>query len=109
MQVVIDIPEETYYATLEREQLAICNDNDIYKWIKNGTPLPKGHGRLIDADVLLKYSVLLKYRYKAISLIHVIKELTVLEADKEQESEFKKKARYAMNESGYLDQGITQC
>ena len=103
MQIVIDIPEEDYILATKEDFSAIYNGNHIAKAIKNGTPLPKGHGRLIDADVLLKY------RYKAISLIHVIKELTVLEADKEQESEFKKKARYAMNESGYLDQGITQC
>ena len=109
MQIVIDIPEEDYILATKEDFSAVYKGNHIAKAIKHGTPLPKGHGRLIDADVLLKYSVLLKYRYKAISLIHIIKELTVLEADKEQESEFKKKARYAMNESGYLDQGITQC
>lgn len=39
MKLIINIPDITYNATLERKQLAICNDNDIYEWIKNGTPL----------------------------------------------------------------------
>ena len=53
MQIVIEIPEDTYKAT--------CNENmlppdvrNVVDAIKNGTPLPKGHGRLIDADRFLK-------------------------------------------------------
>lgn len=31
--------------------------NDHERWVlKNGTPLPKGHGRLIDADALYESS-----------------------------------------------------
>ena len=51
MQIVIDIPEELYKANhrgLEAEELW-----DLRIAIKNGTPLPKGHGRLIDADALI--------------------------------------------------------
>ena len=51
MQIVIDIPEEMY--------AQIVNENGIdtmlipYKdIIKNGTPLPKGYGRLGDLDAL---------------------------------------------------------
>ena len=45
MQIVIDIPEYLYkaiqsYKNPTKEETAIAN----------GTPLPKGHGRLIDAD-----------------------------------------------------------
>ena len=53
MQVVIDIPEETYerikdfYKTHETVEAT-------YSYIVHGTPLPKGHGRLIDADLALK-------------------------------------------------------
>ena len=51
MQIVIDIPEDViesaqsspnYYPTYNFEK--------IWRAIANGTPLPKGHGRLIDAD-----------------------------------------------------------
>ena len=54
MQIVIDIPEKAYQY--------ICNEwedsefdsvaNHIFLGVKHGTPLPKGHGRLIDADEL---------------------------------------------------------
>ena len=50
MQIVINIPEETY--------IHLCNGGSIgasllieYA-IANGTVLPKGHGRLIDVDKL---------------------------------------------------------
>lgn len=54
MQIVIDIPEGIFNTIqademISREQLAI-----LQMHILNGTPLPEGHGRLIDADELLK-------------------------------------------------------
>jgi hypothetical protein len=47
MQVVIDIPE-TYYEYCKKLEDAI----EIQLAVKNGTPLPKRHGRLIDADAI---------------------------------------------------------
>lgn len=54
MQIVIDIPDKTYeyYVKLSNksdEQLSAYE-----RLILNGIPLPKGHGRLIDADALMK-------------------------------------------------------
>ena len=51
MQIVIDIDDRVYKN--------LMTDNgwraiELAKAIKNGTPLPKGHGRLIDADELKK-------------------------------------------------------
>lgn len=55
MQIVIDISEDViegaksspnYYPTYHFEK--------IWRTIVKGTPLPKGHGRLIDADELKK-------------------------------------------------------
>lgn len=50
MQIVIDIPEEEYNI--------IKKFNAPMTWAEHliaaGTPLPKGHGRLIDADRTLK-------------------------------------------------------
>lgn len=45
MQIVIDIPEYIY---------KICqgHGDPVYRYIAKGTPLTKGHGRLIDADEL---------------------------------------------------------
>jgi len=52
MQIVIDIPEDTYqyYVKLANkgEQL-----NNLESIILDGTPLPKGHGRLIDKDHMI--------------------------------------------------------
>ena len=55
MQIVIDIPDEVK-AKID-DNINAC-DLDIYDCViiavKNGTPLPKGHGRLIDADAAEK-------------------------------------------------------
>ena len=57
MQIVIDIPENVKNTidTLDDGFDAIkeaCYGSLAIKAIQNGTPLPKGHGRLIDADEL---------------------------------------------------------
>ena len=47
MQIVIDINEEEY------NLIKRTNSHYLIRYermIKNGVPLPKGHGRLIDAD-----------------------------------------------------------
>ena len=48
MQVVIEIPEEIYNAIKDGWYDENCRKMAIA--IGNGTPLPKEHGRLIDAD-----------------------------------------------------------
>ena len=53
MQIVIDIPEITLLNINSRE-LFLCSREDFEKLefaIKNGIPLPKGHGRLIDGNI----------------------------------------------------------
>ena len=48
MELVINISEEDY----EKNKNASCDYYTLRMAIKNGIPLPKGHGRLIDADAL---------------------------------------------------------
>jgi len=49
MQIVIDISKHIYEHA--KEQSEDSNDEwNAMRAIANGTPLPKGHGRLIDAD-----------------------------------------------------------
>lgn len=51
MQIVIDIPEDEYEAICYN----VLNGREHsygYVAIANGTPLPKGHGRLGDLDAL---------------------------------------------------------
>ncbi len=51
MQVLIDIPNWLYNAIIE------CNEPHYSKSlgdaVRDGVPLPKGHGKLVDADELL--------------------------------------------------------
>lgn len=53
MRIAIDISEETYNEVCWRG-LSLCprGREELVKAIKNGTPLPKGHGRLIDISKL---------------------------------------------------------
>ena len=51
MQMVIDIPKEMYKSALNGY---LCGSETLVNAIKNGTPLPKGHGRLIDVDEVIK-------------------------------------------------------
>lgn len=53
MQIVIDIPN-SIYANLPKIVNGSIASKRILDCVKNGTPLPKGHGRLIDADVFEK-------------------------------------------------------
>lgn len=48
MQIIINIPDEAYELLKSKSQL----DNIAESIIANGTPLPKGHGDLIDANIL---------------------------------------------------------
>ena len=50
MQIVIDIPDNKYQWIKDNP---LTYDNEYCEAIRNGTPLPKGHGRLIDADAIV--------------------------------------------------------
>ena len=91
MQIVIDIPEEKYRWIKKSDNSIfadIAEKECMLYAIKNGTPLPKGHGDLIDAKELLKEKV----RFEdsdgdTFNIIHeetVINASTIIEADKEE-------------------------
>lgn len=93
MKIVIDIPE-SIYKTIKEEEVG----NVVYKAIKNGTPLPKCHGRLIDKDHMIArleaaskfyggenadaFDERFSYGLKE-AAIKVAEEPTIIEADKE--------------------------
>lgn len=54
MKIVIDIPQIMYGAIKQYGITFLSRDDKktLRKSIANGTPLPAGHGRLIDADAL---------------------------------------------------------
>jgi len=87
MKYVIDIPEGML------DELRTCKFpiQDAYRLcavIENGTPLPKGHGRLIDSDALKLtqhdiYVESINYRHRCISVENIDEAPTIIEADKE--------------------------
>ena len=86
MKLIIDIDDETYEKIKNAEPLKLyCPIESAYNAIKKGTPLPKGHGRLIDADKLLDSDGIIADNRKChyIPMIDVYQAPTIIEADKE--------------------------
>lgn len=52
MQVLIEIPDEEY-KKISNSNPSYADDFSIYYAIRNGKPLPKGHGRLIDEKIII--------------------------------------------------------
>ena len=86
MQIVIDMSEEQYKR--------ICNHTDgIYDMtslltiVENGTPLPKGHGDLIDGRSLA--CAIMKTPYsEGIKYLRMVESMpTIIEADKAESEE----------------------
>ena len=84
MQIVIDIDENVFTRLFDNgiEDYEIVNDDlfAVAKSIRKGTPLPKGHGRLIDGDVD-------EQRIKEVANrldVWLYEAQTIIEADKEQ-------------------------
>lgn len=54
MKIVIDIPEERYKDIQRIAEVQLNRRTPtVEQIVANGTPIPKNHGRLIDADELL--------------------------------------------------------
>lgn len=80
MKIVIDISEEYYEECKEKAKTGIGS----YTRIAEGTPLPKGHGRLIDADVLKTRAYIISnglYDIKVMPLWVIDESPTIIEAD----------------------------
>ena len=77
MKLIIEIPEQMY---LNAKADTLCGADILVRAIKNGTPLPKGHGRLIDGDALWK-----KWVFDAIGKQEIDDAPTIIEADTESE------------------------
>lgn len=52
MKIVIEIPDRIYKIIQTHRTLNIMDDEILENALKNGTPLPKGHGNLKDANKL---------------------------------------------------------
>lgn len=86
MRLVIDILEDTYKATCSGSMLPPHVEN-VVNAIKNGTPLPKGHGRIVDIGPY-EGKVIASRKYCGVNKLVEVAELdTIIEADKEQEDD----------------------
>ena len=92
MRIVIDIPEHLYEVVKEdgiplyKEERKVLADA-----IANGTPIPKGHGRLIDADELKSHIHMENYKGfrirtdGTVAFEYINDAPTIIEADKGEE------------------------
>lgn len=75
MKIVIDINEHIYEQVMaDSEVYVLDNEVDrilIENAIYNGTPLPKGHGRLIDADSMKTMKNIQSANFNAVELIRL--------------------------------------
>ena len=87
MQIVIEIDDKLYKRIKYLEPKANTMLDELMRSIQNGTPLPKGHGRLIDADELKR--TMEKDKRRALSFVDLTDFVwlapTIIEADKESE------------------------
>ena len=82
MQIVIDIPKDVYKETLRTEIWNEYEKRAIRFAIRNCTILPKGHGRLIDADAVMRELSVVSSR-PVKSQIYMIKQApTIIDTDK---------------------------
>ena len=77
MKLIIDIPKRIY------DVIQIRNDmrSELHEAVRNGIPLPKGHGDLIDKDELLKIG---RYSHTRSDIDSIP---VIVEADKESKDE----------------------
>ena len=83
IELIIKIPNKLYE---ECKRLGDSRDT-LFEAIRNGTPMPKGHGRLIDAD---KLNDLMKFEVSdginEYGCLMLVKQApTIIEANKERE------------------------
>lgn len=92
IELVIKIPEEMY-KNIQSENFWLNSGltlSNAYDFIKNGIPLPKGHGDLKDADKLkhafISWSMAVRGFFTDADIASIVyNSPTIIEADKESE------------------------
>ena len=80
MQIVIEMDDEEYQKIMDRKPLYPTDASACIMAIQDGTPFPKGHGRLIDADAY-REAWFNSRKFEPMLLLDFAP--TVIEADKE--------------------------
>ena len=86
IELVIKIDEHLYDSCKkEFDNLKENEHTDCYTYaIANGTPLPKGHGRLIDADAIIDKNAYDLDNNFVVDLCDIREAKAIIEADKEE-------------------------
>ncbi len=90
MQIVIDIDENLYTRLFDNGDTDAVDMLKACVAIRKGTPLPKGHGRIVDISKIEYLKALHDAKYGEIPWSEAIKQIknsapTIIEADKESE------------------------
>lgn len=83
MKLIIDIPDEVLESKHYCRYFGAWSVK-LSETIENGTPLPKGHGRLIDADAYRK-DMMDSREFNFFKILDM--QSTIVEADKENDNE----------------------
>lgn len=95
MKIIIDIPEEVFDEIYNKNYYSLKGKEALRVAVRNGTPLPKGHGKLKDVDAIKPINApiapLTPEDSVHYELIYMKSEIdrapTIIEADKEGEQE----------------------
>lgn len=93
MELIINI-DEKYYKSIKKQGgfSTATFQGALLQAIVDGTPLPKGHGRLVDVDKLFRHCGIRDYNccgdcdkcdYYVVSVNDIREAKTIIEADKE--------------------------
>ena len=88
MKIVIDIPKQVYDYIRRYEHIANSDVLDIKDAIINSTPLPKGHGDLIDRNKIEYMKAIHDLKYGKITASECVTKIkysapTIIEKDRE--------------------------
>ena len=84
MQIVIDIDENLYRQLTVKREYYLEDGEDLCGAVQNGTPLPKGHGDLIDKSAYRK-EFLNSRDFEPMKILDF--QPIIIEADKESEND----------------------
>ena len=88
-EIVIKISDREYelLQRVAKTERGLENLSEFGELILKGTPLPKGHGRLVDADSMKTMKNIQSANFNAVELIRywIDNQPTIIEADKENE------------------------
>lgn len=81
-EIVIKLTDDMYQAVKDGTW---CGNELWWNALKNGVPLPKGHGRLIDADNMKTIKNIQSANFNAVELIRlwIDKQDTIIEAEEQ--------------------------